>query len=255
MKKIALIILSFYSLSNFAQKNPIGTFQNELIEVTFKNDKSFEYKNKYFLNPAGHKTDSVYTEKGTWEISNDTLRLNPQLKKKNFGSDELVESITTNSNKLSFKFNIIRTYFDANNNVLSIDTLQIERLDFAINNKNKKNISRITQKPTTRCAFAGYIPKELVTSERSFEIEKPSEKISRIFIGCDELGEMKEYEINDPNSNSFILNIYQNIYEDGMIRSVNYLMATKNIILIEEKPNGKFKVDGMYIEYSRIKRK
>ncbi|SEQ08028.1 hypothetical protein [Flavobacterium urocaniciphilum] len=255
MKKIAIIILSFYNLANFAQKNPIGTFQNELIEVTFKNDKSFEYKNKFFLNPAGNKMDSVYFEKGTWKISNDTITLNPQLEKKNFGNDELVESTTSKSNKLSLKFNIIRKYFDANNNNLSIDTLQIESLDFAINKKSKKNISRITQKPTTRCAFAGYIPKELVTNERSFEMEKPTEKISRIYIGCYELGEMKEYEIKNQNSNSFTLNIYQNIYEDGMIRNVKYLMATDNIILIKEKTNGKFKVDGIYIDYYQIKRK
>lgn len=254
MKKIALVILGFLSILGFSQKNPIGAFANERIEIKFNEDKTFEYKNKYRLNPAGHKTDSVYVEKGFWEIDGDTIKLNAQLKEKNYGNDELIETQVPNTSKILMKFNIIRSYFDKTGNLGSTDTLQIDRLDFAINSNVKKNISRITQSPTTRCAFAGYIPKELVTNERSFEFEKPSAKISKIFIGCQELGKMNEYTVKNPDSNSFTLNIYQNIYDDGMLRNKKFLMMTKNIILIEEKQNGKFKIGGIYYDYYQIKR-
>ena len=255
MKKSAIIITLVLSYFSFAQKSPIGIFENEQIIVKFNEDKTFNYTNKYNLNPAGHKMDSIYREKGNWEMVNDTIKLNSNLEKKSYVSDELVEDRIANTDKIFFKFNIIRKYFDRNDKVRKIDTLQINRLDFAINTNSKKNLSRITQKPTTRCALAGYIPKELITSERSFEFEKPSDKISKIFIGCYELGKMKEYIIKNSDSNSFTFNIYQNIYDDGMIRNIKYLLATKNIILIEEKVNGKFKIGGMYSDYYQIKRK
>lgn len=256
MKKIILLLICLINILITAQnKNPIGTFENSTFEITFRNDKTFEYRSKYLSDPIGNHTQTTYIENGKWSIDSDTIRLNAQLDSKSFGSHELLESVKGNPNKIYFKFNLIKQYFDEKDNIISRDTLQIERLDLAINNNDKSNRSRITQSHTTRCAFAGYIPNELITNERSFEFERNTPTIQKLYIGSYELGETREFIIKNPASNSFILNIYQNIYKTGMIRNIKYLMYNKNTILIKQKPNGKFRRDGMYYEFYQIKRK
>lgn len=256
MKNLGVILSIVFNMLIFGQnKSPIGDFENIKFEIKFNSDSTFVYKSKNFEDPIGNFYDDYYTEDGQWISKGDTIILNPNLEKKNYGYYEFLEAEKENKQKVYFKFNIIRKNFGEDDNLVSIDTLQIKQLDFAINSNDKKNRSRITQHPTTRCFFAGFIPKELITNERSFEFKKSENFINKIYIGSYEMKKTEEFTIKNTNSNSFVLNIYQNIYKNSMIRNKKYLMLNKNIILIEQKENGKFKKDGLYYEYYHLKRK
>ncbi|HCC94727.1 MAG TPA: hypothetical protein DEQ26_10445 [Flavobacteriaceae bacterium] len=255
MKIIIRLTFFIICLISFGQnKNPVGEFENNQFKIKFNDDNTFNYTSKYFQDPIGNNFQDKYIESGKWILRGDTIILNQDLTERSYGHYDLIEDEIGEKGKVYFRFNLIKTKYNENDEILSIDTLQIEKLDLAINNNDKKNRLRISNYPTTRCAFAGYIPKELITDKRVFEFEKKDNLIHKIYIGSYELKKTEEFIIKNPNSNSFVLNVYQNIYENAMIRNKKYLMLNKNTILIEQKPNGKYKKDGMYFEYYQIKR-
>ncbi len=244
MKSLLTCIFSAIGMICLGQsKNVIGTFSNyrslPSLTVTFNADSTFAYRS--FINPFGE-----INEKGIWTMKSDTIILNGNLPKKIFSSSTLIEEKTTNNSKIELVFNHIRQYFNSRGELVKLDTLQIERLDFAFNENVRKNRTRIAVRPTVRCAFAGYIPKEIITNEKIVTVEKPVTKLSKIYIGCYELNGTKEFMINDQNANKLTLNVFSNHYEDGQVRQVKYLFRNDNSIFIKQKENGKFQKDGFY---------
>ncbi len=118
--------------------------------------------------------------------------------------------------------------------------MQIDRLDYAFNKLKKKKLTRVAEHRTTRCAFAGYIPKETITTSRTISIPKPTDKLTSIFIGCYELQGTKEFIIKNQNSNRLTFNVFSNYYSDGQIRQMKFLIKNQTTLYTRQKPNGKF---------------
>jgi hypothetical protein len=137
-------------------------------------------------------------------------------------------------------FNHIKRYFDDKGNLTKTDTVQIDRLDYAFNELKKKKLTRVAEHRTTKCAFAGYIPKETITTSRTISIPRPTEKLTSIYIGCYELQGTKEFIIKNPNSNYFVLNVYSNYYQGGQIRQRKFLIKNENVLYTTQKANGEF---------------
>ena len=114
------------------------------------------------------------------------------------------------------------------------------------NELKKKNRTRVANHFTTRCAFAGYIPNELITTSRTISISKPTTEIKSIFIGCYELIETKEFKVDNRKSNSFTLNVYSNYYQDGQIRQMKFLIKNNRVLYTRQKENGKFEKDTIW---------
>ena len=199
------------------------------------------------LHPTFYRWEN-FSEKGKWSVSGDTIVLNPQLTKKIFIESDFSEKEDTGRSNLLLTLNHIKRYFDSNGDIVKSDTLQIERLDFWFNEFKKKKLTRVAPLQTTRCVFAGYIPKEIITPDRTTSIQKPSENIKSIFIGCYELQGTKEFVIKNKNANHLTLNVYSNYYGDGQIRQVKFLMKNKNVLYTKQKKSGQFEKDSIWSE-------
>ncbi|RZL43998.1 MAG: hypothetical protein EOP00_21850, partial [Pedobacter sp.] len=132
------------------------------IQVTFNADSTFEYVTKE-QHPTFNRWED-FSEKGKWTLSGDTIVLNPNLKKKIFVESDFSEQENIGDTTILITFNHIKRYFDVNGKLIRADTFQMDRLDYSFNELKKKKITRVAKHSTTRCAFAGYIPKELITS-------------------------------------------------------------------------------------------
>src|SRR5262249_5737245 len=149
-------------------------------------------------------------EKGRWTLSGDTILLNPQLPKRIFVESDFFEEQTGNDATIILTFNHVKRHFNSAGKFISADTVQIDRLDYAFNEWKKKKLTRVAYHRTTRCTFAGYIPKEVITGERTISGKRPPETLKSFLIGCYELQGMKEFIIKDPRSNHFTFNVYSN---------------------------------------------
>ncbi len=247
MKHILFFMIVFNTLHAFCQTPDItGTYTSAGtgVSVTFNEDSTFQYMVNG-LNPIFYRWEKL-SEKGKWILKGDTIILNPELSKKTYVEYNFKEEKIADDTSLSITFNHIKRYYDAGGNIVSTDTLQIERLDYAFNDFAKKNLVRVSPYKTTRCTFAGYTPREIITTDRTITMHKPAEKINNIFIGCYELQGTKEFAVKDQNSNHFILNVYSNYYLDGQIRQVKFLIKNENVLYTKQKENGEFEKDNIW---------
>lgn len=250
MRHFLLFILSISGTVCYGQTRSIaGTFTNGGVVpkfvVTFNADSTFEYTSTE--HPTFFRWES-FAEKGNWTVSGDTIILNPHLTKKVFVASDFIEAEHQGDTSLLLTFNHIKRYFDISGNIIKTDTVQIDRLDYSFNALKKKKLTRITPQMATRCAFAGYIPKEIITNSRTIFAQRPMENIKSIFIGCYELQGTKEFFIKNQNSNHLTLNIYSNYYQDGQIRQMKFLIKNDKYIYTRLKENGEFAKDNIWIE-------
>ncbi len=245
LRLIILLLLICRPAFSLAQTESItGRYFNMLdrIQVDFYEDSSFDYSSKMW-NPVFHRYEPL-SESGFWSMAGDTIILNPHLEKKRFVDFSFSESkFEGDSTVVVLSFNHIRRHYDIAGNLTANDTIQFYQLDFAFNELKKKKLKRVSSHQSIRCAFAGYIPKEILTDERSIVVPKPSEKLKSIFIGCYELQGTKEFLITDNSSNQFTLNVYSNYYSDGQIRQMRLLKKNKRVIYYRIKENGEFVQD------------
>jgi hypothetical protein len=247
MKHIFSLLVLFNTVSGFCQSlNIAGTYTNTItgISVTFKEDFTFQYI-ACGVNPFFHRWEEL-SEKGNWILKADTIILNPGLPQKTYIDYDFREEKIANDTNLSITFNHIKRYFDANGNLVSADTLQIDRLDYAFNEITKKNLVRVSPYKTTHCTFAGYIPTEIITADPTISVRKPGDVIANIFIGCYELQGMKKFAVNDSSSNHFTFNVYSNYYQDGQIRQMKFLVKNENVLYTKQKENGEFEKDNFF---------
>lgn len=247
MKQTLFFLIAFNAVSAFCQSPRFaGTFTNMLtgVKIILNEDSTFQYTADQD-NPIFYRWEKL-SEKGKWILRGDTIILNPGLTKKVYVESDFKEEKIEGDTNLSITFNHIKRYFDADGNIVSTDTLQIDRLDYAFNEKIKKNLVRVSSRETGRCAFAGYIPKEIITTDRTISMHKPAETISNIFIGCYELQDTKKFAVIDPSSNHFTLNVYSNYYLDGQIRQMKFLIRNGNVLYTKQKENGEFEKDNFW---------
>ncbi|MEO8762993.1 MAG: hypothetical protein ABI416_01840 [Ginsengibacter sp.] len=241
MKRIIFTILStFVSIAAFSQPGKIsGTYANVVsgVTVTFSGDATFRYVTRE--HPTFYRYED-FSENGHWSLSGDTIILNPQLEKKAFVESDLIEEENKGDTNLLLTCNHIKRYIDPYGNTIKTDTLQIRSLDYSFNEIKKQKRVRITAQPTVRCSFAGYIPKEIITANRTNLIRKPAGTITSIFFGCFELQGTKEFMIRNPRSNHLTLNVYSNYYQDGQIRQLKFLIKNANVLYTGQKNNGAF---------------
>jgi hypothetical protein len=256
MQLVLVIISTFVWSACFTQKrNIIGTFTKPQsltkFEVAFNADSTFEYISTE--HPTFFRYED-FSEKGRWTISNDTVILNPQLEPKPYVESDLREEETRDTNLL-LTFNHIKRYFNNNGMLLKSDTVQILRLDFAFNEYKKKRFTRVATYPTV-CFFAGYVPKQVITTKRTVSFTRPNEELKSIIIGCYELQGMKEFAIKNHNSNHFILNVYSNYYLDGQIRQMKFLIKNDNVLYTKQRANGTFEKENFWsLTSTKLKRK
>ena len=224
-------------------QNVVGTFLHDMpkVQVTFNPDSTFEYISNQ-QHPTFYRWEN-FSEKGYWALSGDTIILNPNLSKKPFVESDFKEQQNPVDTNFLLTFNHIKRHYNATGSIVQVDTFQIERVDYAFNETKKKRLTRVAPHLTTRCMFAGYIPKEIITTNRTLSIKKPEKNIKSIFIGCYELQGTKEFGIKNPNSNHLTLNVYSNYYEDGQIRQMKLLIKNGKILYTRQKENGQFEKD------------
>ena len=253
----SIIIISFFltTLSYGQVQKVVGTYGNVMprIQVTFNSDSTFEYVTKE-QHPTFYRWED-FSEKGKWTLSGDTIILNPNLTKKLFVESDFKEQQILGDTNLLLTFNHIKRYFDANGNIIKTDTFQVDRLDYSFNELKKKKLTRVARHSTTQCAFAGYIPKEVITANRTISILRPAGNVNSIFIGCYELQGTKEFTITNPNSNHLTHNVYSNYYQDGQIRQMKFLRKNEKVLYTRQKENGEFEKDNIWIDIgSRLTR-
>ncbi|WP_020530577.1 hypothetical protein [Flexithrix dorotheae] len=256
MKIIFAIIFNFWGIICFGQtRNLIGKYSyDELFSrvlLVIEPDSSFTYASS--IHPSFNRIE-YFKEKGKWIISGDTIILNPHLEEKPFIETDFQEKKIESDTSLILTFNHIKRYFDNEGKLTINDTVEVDRLDFAFNNFKKKSRTRVSRDYTTRCAFAGYIPPEIISLKNTITISKPSEKLESIFIGCYELYGTREFQIKDSTSNHLILNIYSNYYQDGQLRQKKFLVKNDKRIYTQQKNSGKFK-KGFWHPASVIRKK
>jgi hypothetical protein len=210
--------------------------------VTFNADSTFEYISTE--HPTFYRWEN-FSEKGKWIVSADTIVLNPQLESKPFVESNFQEQQTREDSDLLLTFNHIKKHFDNKGNLISVDTVQIEQLDYSFNDFRKKKRTRVTQHRSSRCTFAGYIPKEIITTNRTISVKRPVEKLNSVFIGCWELQGTKEFIIKNPDANHLTLNVYSNYYLDGQIRQKKFLIKNDKVLYTQQKANGRFEKDNI----------
>ena len=247
MRYCTFLILFFITSLSYGQRQNIVGIYGDLypgVRVAFNADSTFEYVSKG-EHPVFYRWED-FSEKGKWTVSGDTVILNPGLAKKIFVESDLKEQENPGDTALLLTFNHIKRWFDANGNIVKEDTIQIDRLDYCFNEWKMKKQTRVAPNRTTRCTFAGYIPKEVITTDRTISVKRPSEKLSSIFIGCYELQGTKEYMIKDPNASHLIFNVYSNYYLEGQLRRVKFLMKNEKILYTKQKKNGEFERDNIW---------
>lgn len=250
MRPLLTMLAILSSVLSFAQdRNIIGTYKDfkdllgqHQISVTFNPDSTFQYQAHgspvFYFDHFGES----FSEKGKWTMVGDTIILNPQLERKTFVESEVLEQANPADTGLMLTFNHINRWIDPQGNVVRTDTDQIWRLDYAFNERKKKNTRRVSPHRTVRCAFAGYIPKEIITQDRSIVVEKPQEPIRLIYIGCYEQQGTKAFPIKNPASTRLTFNVYSNRYQDGLLRQVKWLAKENGSLLyLKQKSNGKFR--------------
>ncbi len=256
MQHFVIILSLFISTCSFGQlQNFAGTYSGVLpkIDVKFNPDSTFEYVTKE-LHPTFYRWEN-FSEKGRWTIVGDTIILNPKLTKKIFVESEFEEGTNEDKTNLLLTFNHIKRYFDVDGNIVKADTVQIDQLDYSFNSLKKKKRTRVAIQPSTRCAFAGYIPKEIITTNRTISIARPVENIQSIFIGCYEMQGIKEFTIKDSNANHFTLTVYSNYYLDGQIRQMKLLIKNEKVLYTKQKENGDFEKDTFWTPaYAKLKK-
>ncbi len=256
MRHIVILIPVFDAMTCFGQgQNITGTYSNGIaapkLAITFNADSTFTYISTE--HPTFNRWEN-FSEKGKWTVSGDTIILNPQLANKPFVESDFTEQQEAGSDiVLYLTFNHIKRYFNKEEQLVKTDTMQVERLDYAFNELKKKKLARVAKYRTARCTFAGYIPPETITSNRTVVIAKPPEEIKSIFIGCFELKGTKEFRVKNPRSNHLTLNIYSNYYQEGQIRQKKLLIKNENVLYSRQKQNGKFDKGHWYSE-SMLKR-
>lgn len=259
MKPLLLLTTLFSVTTCMAQtKNIAGTYSHEGFflyntTIVFKEDSTFEYSSAthpVFLLDRDH-----FHEKGKWTISGDTIILNPHITPRPAIQIDLKEEAIAGDTALTLTFNHVKRYFDGNDNPVIFDTVQIDRLDFAFNEWRKKNRRRVAEHPTTRCGFAGYIPKEIITEERTIVVPRPSGELKSIFVGCYEAQQTKELAISNPQSTRFTYTVYSNYYlNSGTFRQAKILIKNKNVLYTRQKTNGKFYKDFLGDTEFKVKR-
>jgi len=249
MRHLIITISTFFPTLSFGQvQNIIGTYSSIIpkVEVKFNSDSTFEYTTNE-QHPTFYRWEP-FSEKGHWTVSGDTIILNPQLSKRLFVESDFKEGEVKGDTMILLTVHHIKRYFDINGNITNADTVQIDRLDYCFNELKKKKLTRVTPRPTVKCAFAGYIPKEIITTNHTISIQRPTENIKSIFIGCYELQGMKEFIINDPNSNRFTFNVYSNYYQDGQLRQMKFLIKNQKVLYTRQKGNGDFEKDNFWFD-------
>jgi hypothetical protein len=247
MRNLIFIISFFIPVIAFGQMQKLtGTYTSRMprLQVTFNNDSTFEYRTNE-EHPTFYRWEDFY-EEGRWTVSGDTVILNPGLQKKIFVESGFTEGENKESEDPLLTFNHIKRWFGANGALISTDTLQIAQLDYSFNALKRKNRRRVTPHRSNRCAFAGYIPKEIITTNRTITVQRPGQNIKSIFIGCYELQGTKEFVIKNQQSNHFTFNVYSNYYQDGQIRQMKFLVKNDRVLYTRQKANGKFEKDNIW---------
>jgi hypothetical protein len=255
MRSFLCCLALFTSSGLFAQQRQVmGTYASPVsgVELSISSDRSFTYVSK-FDNPNFYRFEPI-AESGMYSISGDTLILNPGLEPKPFVETAFRENRTVNDS-IKLTFNHIRRYFDKEGKLVREDTCQAMMLDFAVNEWNRTTRRRLSAMRQVRCTFAGFIPKEIITSSRSVNIARPVGGIQKIFIGCYEMQGTNEFVITDAQANDFALDIYSNYYEDGQIRQMKMLIKNEKCIYTHQRKDGSFEKNTVWNNTNAILKK
>lgn len=256
--KYYLLLISLFVFTTVypQQKFQPGVFETNRCEkqLILNNNGTFEVN--YYRGPHPvFSSDNGFSETGVWQRKGDTIILNSHLEEKTFIEQNFSETIQHGDTDILLTINIIKRKIDANGNITLSDTTQADRADYWFNDRKENEIVRIAKYPTTRCAFAGPVPKiEKVTNSRTVITIKPSGPLKKIHIGCYEYNGTKEFAIKDTRSNRLTLNIYHNYYAGGFIRSKKILIKNNNKLLCEQNEKGKFYTDTWWDHHSKLKR-
>lgn len=254
-----LFIILFISSAVFSQNRQVSGVYKGLnngvakpLLITLNPDSTFNYTS-HGMHPTFDRWEA-FSENGKWTMHGDTIILNPGLEKKKYVDYNFRQSKQGNSDSIWMSFYHMKRYFDLNGNIRKIDTVYIGEVHFAFNEYKKKKIRRVSSYRVTRCTFAGFIPKEIITSDPIIPVAKPKEGIKSIIVKSSyELEGLKEIKLDDSVTH-FVFNAYSNYYDEGQLRQIKFLVRNKKVIYTRQKAKGKFKKDGWFGTRFKVKR-
>lgn len=247
MFKLILAALTVFPACLTAQTRQVaGTYANmtKSYHLYLYTDSTFSYQTTY--DHPVFWGDRDFSEQGRWTLSGDTVVLNPQLPLKAFVETELQEQAVAGDTNVLLTFNHIKRYYDAQGALMRADTVQVRQLDFAFNDFKKHSRRRVAEHRSVRCTFAGYIPKEIITPDRTIAVARPVTGIQKIYIGCWEMSGTKPFPVADPQATRFVFNVYSNYYADGLIRQMKFLVKNNKVLYTQQRPDGSFVKDNIW---------
>lgn len=247
MLKIFLAALTVIPCCLAAQTRQVaGTYANmtRSYHLYLYADSTFSYQSTY-THPV-FLVDHDFSEQGRWTLSGDTVVLNPQLPLKTFTETEWQEQTMPGDTNVLLTFNHVKRYYDAQGVLMRADTVQVRQLDFAFNDFRKRSRRRVASYRSVRCAFAGYIPKEIITRERTIAVARPAGGIQKVYIGCWEMSGTKPFAVADPQATRFNFTVYSNYYADGLIRQMKFLVKNNKVLYTQQRPDGSFVKDNIW---------
>lgn len=242
MKSILALLFVACCASATGQTKVSGTFTNSkyspTLKLTFNSDSTFSYWSN--IGPYARST-SIFKEKGHWTAKGDTIILNPALEKKLLSGYQFAEQAQhPMKDSIWLTVERITNYYDRDGRLMSADTGRVSQFDLAINKNSRQNRHLVSGRPNARCAFAGYIPKEIITDARTVLVPKPAGRLEKLFVACAEFGGTREFLISNAQADQLTLQIFDNRYQDGQLRQVKYLVKNEDAIFIKQKADGKF---------------
>ncbi len=244
------IVLLLTNISFGQAQRVAGTYSKVIpaMQVRFNPDSTFEWATNE-QHPTFHRWEA-FAEKGRWTLAGDTIILNPHLAKKPYVESAFTEEELPGDTSLTLRFSHIKRYFDTDGKLMKTDTLTIDQLDYACNELKRENLTGLTIRLPFVCYFGPNRSDNLPAkrTSHSLSIKRPPGGLLRIFIGCNELQQTKEFAIQNPKANQLTFTVYSNYYGDGQIRQRKFLIKNDKIIYTMQKENGEFEKDNSWNE-------
>ncbi|MEO0472851.1 MAG: hypothetical protein AAF206_24760 [Bacteroidota bacterium] len=226
----------------------IGQKKTEVADLTgtytghgfLANDSLILSADSHFIFYPGSYSTMVFglqkkQQQGIWQVENGSLRLNPHLSVTET-EVEVASGQQGDTDKMEFYFfKVIHSYGTSQSASSKADTIAWNELTFSLGKyrpfrKPKDNRWRLSDRPMTRCAFAGPIPPEIIGTDGFARVERPIRSFSEIYIYAPELPEAYRLEVSNPGDNRYVFFLHQWLDPQNRIRDMKWAIRKRRLI-------------------------
>ena len=247
MKSVAFYCLVFLPCLLMGQKKTetpdlIGTY---IGDGFIAGDSLILSADSHFIFYPGSYSAMVFDlpkkeHQGIWQIENGALRLNPHLSV----TEAEVESVSGqqgDGDKIElYFFKVLHSYESSQTTASQTDTIAWKELTFSLGKyrpfrKPKDNRWRLSDRPMTRCAFAGPIPPEIIGTDGFARVDRPIRSFSEIYIYAPELPGGYQLEVSNPGDNRYVFFLHQWLDPQNRIRNMKWAIRKRKLIPIRNE--------------------